>query len=78
MYLWNYCIILDRGITLGILLVLTDSWFQANQKTHVVYSIPCCDCEKEYLGHSKCQFGTRLKGHQKTVSTLKGISFSRT
>ena len=38
-------------------------------------SIPCSDCEKEYLGQSKRQFGTRLKEHQKAVSTLdKGKS----
>ena len=35
----------------------------------------CGDCEKEYLGQSKRQFGTRLKEHQKAVSTLdKGKS----
>jgi hypothetical protein len=46
-----------------------------NQKTHAVYSLPCGDCEKEYLGQSKRQFGTRLKEHQKAVSTLdKGKS----
>jgi hypothetical protein len=28
---------------------------------------PCGDCEKEYLGQSKRQFGTRLKEHQKAV-----------
>jgi hypothetical protein len=49
---------------------------KTNQKTHAaVYSIPCGDCEKEYLGQSKHQFGTRLKEHQKAVSTLnKGKS----
>jgi hypothetical protein len=48
---------------------------KTNQKTHAVYSIPCGDCEKEYLGQSKRQFGTRLKEHQKAVSTLdKGKS----
>ena len=43
---------------------------------YAVYdSIPCGDCEKEYLGQSKRQFGTRLKEHQKAVSTLdKGKS----
>ena len=48
---------------------------KTNQKTHTVYSIPCGDCEKEYLCQSKHQFGTRLKEHQKAVSTLsKGKS----
>ncbi len=46
-----------------------------NQKAHAVYSIPLNDCEKEYLGQSKRQFGTCLKEHQKAVSTLnKGNS----
>ena len=40
------------------------------QKTNVVYSIPCGDCEKEYLGETKRQFGTRLKEHLKAVSIL--------
>jgi hypothetical protein len=46
---------------------------QTNQKTHVVFSIPCGDCEKVYLGQSKRQFGTRLKEHQKAVSTLNKV-----
>ena len=47
---------------------------ETNQ-THAIYSIPCGDCDKEYLGQSKRQFGTRLKEHQKAVSTLdKGKS----
>ena len=41
---------------------------------YILY-IPCGDCEKEYLGQSKRQFGTRLKEHQKAVPTLsKGKS----
>ena len=48
---------------------------KTNQKTHAVYSIPCGDCGKEYLDQSKRQFGTRLKEHQKAVSTFnKGKS----
>ena len=42
-----------------------------DQKIHAVYSIACGNCEKEYLGQSKRYFGTRLKEHQKAVSTLK-------
>ena len=33
-------------------------------------SIPCGDCEKEYLGQTKRQFCTRLKEHQRAVSNL--------
>ena len=40
------------------------------QKTNVVYSIPCGDSEKEYLGETKRLFGTRLKEHQKAVFNL--------
>jgi hypothetical protein len=42
---------------------------KTNQRTQAVYSMPCGDCLKEHLGQSKCQFGTRLKEHQKAVST---------
>ena len=41
-----------------------------DRKTHSVYSIPCGDCEKEYLGQTKRQFSTRLKEHQRAVSSL--------
>ena len=39
-------------------------------KTHAVYSIPCGDCEKVYLGQTKRQFCTRLKAHQKADSNF--------
>ena len=41
-----------------------------DQKTHVVYSIPCSDCEKVYMGQTKGQFCTRLKEHQRAVSNF--------
>jgi hypothetical protein len=66
-----------RGVTETIKTILSNCIFakpkdpvKTNQKTHAVYSIPCGDSEKEYLGQSKRQFGTRLKEHQKAVSTL--------
>ena len=40
----------------------------SNRKTHAVYSIPCGDCEKVYLGQTKRQFCTRLKEHERDVS----------
>ena len=62
-------------MTLGHIFAKPKDPVKTNQKTHAVYSIPCGDCEKEYLGQSKRQFGTRLKEHQKAVSTLdKGKS----
>ena len=41
------------------------------QRTDVIYSIPCNDCDNEYIGHTKRQFGTRLKEHQKAVFFCK-------
>ena len=58
-------------MTLGHIFEKPKDPVKTNQKTHAVYSIPCGDCEKEYLGQSKRQFGTRLKEHQKAVSTLE-------
>ena len=41
------------------------------QKSDAMYSIPCNDCNQEYIGQTKRQFGTRLKEHQKAVSLSK-------
>ena len=56
-------------MTLGHIFAKPKDPIKTNQKTHAVYSIPCGDCEKEYLGQSKRQFGTRLKEHQKAVKS---------
>ena len=37
------------------------------QRTDAIYSIPCNDCDNEYIRETKRQFGTRLKEHQKAV-----------
>ena len=47
-------------MTLGHIFAKPKDPVKTNQKTHAVYSIPCGDCKKEYLGQSKCQFGTQL------------------
>ena len=46
-------------------------WF-LNRKTQyqsrdAIYSIPCKDCDKSYIGETKRKFSTRLKEHQKAV-----------
>ena len=41
------------------------------QRTDAIYSIPCNDCQNEYIGQTKRQFGTRLKEHQKAVFFCK-------
>ena len=71
----NIKVALKPYLTLGHIFAKPKDPVKTNQKTHAVYSIPCGDCEKEYLGQSKRQFGTRLKEHRKAVSTLdKGKS----
>ena len=41
------------------------------QRTDAIYSISCNDCDNEYIRQTKCQFGTRLKKHQKAVFLCK-------
>ena len=41
------------------------------QGTDAIYSIPCNDCDNEYNGQTKRQFGTRLKEHQQAVFFCK-------
>ena len=45
------------------------------QRTYTIYSIPCNDCDHEYIGpnmwQTKRQFGARLKEHQKAVFFCK-------
>ena len=36
-----------------------------------IYSITCNDCDNEYIGQTKRQFGTRFKEHQKAVFFCK-------
>ena len=57
----NIKVALKPYLTLGHIFAKSKDPVKTNQKTHAVYSIPCGDCEKEYLGQSKRQFGTRLK-----------------
>ena len=41
------------------------------QPTDAIYSIPCHDCDHEYIGQTKGQFGIRLQEHQKAVFFCK-------
>ena len=56
--------------TLGHIFAKPKDRVPTDQKTHAVYSIPCGDCEKVYLGQTKPQFCTRLKEHQRAVSNF--------
>ena len=50
--------------TLGHIFAKPKDRVPTDQKTPAVYSIPCGDCEKVYLGQTKRQFCTRLKKHE--------------
>ena len=66
----NNCVIkvaLKPFRTLGHVFAKPKDRFPTDRKTHAVYSIPCCDCEKVYLGQTRRQFCTRLKEHQRAV-----------
>ena len=41
------------------------------QRTDAIYSVPSNDCDHQYIGQTKRQFGTRLKEHQKAVFFCK-------
>ena len=56
--------------TLGHIFAKPKDRVPTDQKTHAVYSIPCGDCEKVYLGQTKRQFCTSLKEHQRAVLIL--------
>ena len=51
--------------------VCSDKAVTKEQRTDAIYSIPCNDCDNEYIGQTKRQFGTRLKEHQKAVFLCK-------
>lgn len=44
-----------------------------NQQTHVVYKIPCNNCEEVYIGQTQQHLKERLKGHkyQNNLTALK-------
>ena len=59
--------------TLGHIFAKPKNPVTKEQRTDAIYSIPCNDCDHEYIGQTKRQFGTRLKEHQK-VFCKKGNS----
>ena len=44
----------------------------------VVYSIPCRDCEKVYVGETARKFGEREKEHKKDTTIVEDRKFTRT
>ena len=58
--------------------VETKSLFQLPKRiSGIVYSIPCEDCDVEYIGETGRAFGTRQGEHERAVRLKKsGNSFS--
>ena len=57
--------------TLGHIFAKPKDPVTKEQRTDAIYSIPCNDCDNEYIRQTKRQFGTRLKEHQKAVFFYK-------
>ena len=57
--------------TLGHIFAKPKDPITKEQRTDTIYSIPCNDCDNEYIGQTKRQFGTRLKEHQRAVFFCK-------
>ena len=53
--------------TLGHIFAKPKDPVTKEQRTDANYSIPCNDCDNEYVGQTKRQFGTCLKEHQQAV-----------
>ena len=43
----------------------------------MVYSIPCKDCPKQYIGETGRKYSVREKEHQKDTAQLEGKKFTR-
>ena len=57
--------------TLGHIFAKPKDPVTKEQRTDAIYSIPRNDCNNEYIGQTKRQFGTQLKEHQKAVFLCK-------
>ena len=57
--------------TLGHIFAKPKDPVTKEQRTDAIYSIPCNDCDNEYIGQTKRQFGTRLKERQKVIFFYK-------
>ena len=53
--------------TIGNLFLKPKDPVPKDQTRGGIYSIPCKDCDKSYIGETKRKFSTRLKEHQKAV-----------
>ena len=64
---YNIKVALKPHQTIGSLFPKAKDPVPKDQASGVIYSIPCKDCEKLYIGETKRKFSTRLREHQKAV-----------
>ena len=57
--------------TLGHIFVKPKDPVTKEQRTDAIYSIPCNDCDHEFVEHTKRQLSGRLKEHQKAFFLAK-------
>ena len=63
--------------TLKSILVHPKDKKDITETSDVVYDVPCGGYDKSYVGETGRQFGTRLKEHQKDVTTVADVKFTR-
>ena len=63
--------------TLRQLLVHPKDKRSAQDSEEVVYSIPCNDCPKVYIGETGRRYGVREKEHIKDLKQLEGVIYTR-
>ena len=63
----NIKVALKPHLTIGSLFPRPKDPVPKDQARGVIYSIPCKDCEKLYIGETKRKFNTRLREHKKAV-----------
>ena len=63
--------------TLKSILVHPKDKKDITETSDVVYDVPCGGCDKSYVGETGRQFGTRLQEHQKDVTTVADVKFTR-
>ncbi|XP_062704389.1 uncharacterized protein LOC134286739 [Aedes albopictus] len=43
---------------------------EENQRSNVIYKIPCADCGSSYVGMTSCRLKDRVSGHRSTINKL--------
>ena len=64
-------------MTLRKLLVHPKDKREKEEQSGVVYSIPCIDCDKVYIGETGQQFGMRQKEHHHEATEVSKAQYTR-